>query len=241
MHKSLHLPSLMTCLVAICDEQGFRNQLRLRRRGTLFRIFSHHIDFNVYLCSRLERMQVGGRVGVRDDGDGDSTVFVDLGYRKRDALDGDGSLLHDVALQRLWRGDGEMPIGLTRRFGLEGGKGEEFAYSIDVALDDVSAEGRACCCRQFEVDRRSGCKMQERGTVNGLECEVGREAWRLRLSLDIECGKTDSADCDAVARVQMRCQSWSGDGDTSGAFSGGESDDIACLGDESGEHSSRVA
>src|SRR6266849_8338336 len=184
-------------------------------------------------------MEAGGCVGVGDDGYGD-LIANDGGYGEADAFDGDGAFLDYVAGELGGNGEAEAPVGGCG-VGVDWLEGEQVGSAIDVALDYVASEGRACWSGEFEVDHRFGVKVGEGGAGDGLGGEIGGEAWGEGVGLDVEGGEADSADGDAVAGVEAGDELRpSGDGDAGG--SGGRSDREEGSGgfDQAGEHRYRL-
>ena len=140
-------------------------------------------------------METGGAVGVGNDGNGD-LVADDGGYGQADAFDSDRALFYDVAGERVGDGETELPVGGIGGVGGDGLEGEEGACAIDMALDDVSAEGRAGGCGEFEVDDRLRVQQRECGPGDGLGGEIGGEARRESIGLDVES-------CEARLRVLL--------------------------------------
>lgn len=64
----------------------------------------------------------------------------DGGYGEADAFDSDGALGHDVAGEAFGELEAEAPVGLRGVWG-EGRQGDEGGGAVDVALNDVAAEG----------------------------------------------------------------------------------------------------
>ena len=60
--------------------------------------------------------------------------------------------------------------------GVEGGEGEQGGGAVDVALDDVTAEGEPAGVGELEVDGGGGGEMAEGGAGEGFLGEVGGEA-----------------------------------------------------------------
>ncbi len=69
----------------------------------------------------------------------------------------------------------EAPVGGVEVAGVDGLEGEQGGGAVDVALDDVAAERRACGCGEFEVDDGAGLEAGERGAGDGLGGEIGGE------------------------------------------------------------------
>ena len=132
-------------------------------------------------------MQVGGVVGVGDDGDFDARQAGGRSIKLRDgegdAVDGDGALLDDVGRDVDGEVDGEAPIGGIAA-GVEGDEGDERAGGVDVTLDDMAAEGRAGGRGEFQVDQAARCEEAEGRAGYGFGGEVGGKAagWRSSAS-----------------------------------------------------------
>ena len=148
-----------------------------------------------------------------DDGDGDFVV-VDGGYGEADALDGDGAFFDDVGGEGGGDGEAEAVVGGVGLVRVEGFEGQEGGCVVDVTLDYVASEGGAGGGWEFEVDDGFGAEVREGGAGDGLGGEVGGEAWREGVGLDVEGGEADSADGYAVAGVETANEfRGSGDGD----------------------------
>ena len=74
----------------------------------------------------------------------------------------------------------------------DGLESDEGRGGVDVTLDDVAAEGRAGGGGKLEVDDGVWLEARERRSGDRLGGEVGREAWRKGLGLDVERGEADS-------------------------------------------------
>ena len=85
--------------------------------------------------------------------------------------------------------------GLIGDHRIESGK---YAGAIDVALNDVAAEGAAGGGRQFEIDPGAGSERAERSAVEGLLGEVGVKVSGVR----IEGGETDAGNAERVTFAQ---------------------------------------
>ena len=176
-----------------------------------FGVAGQDVGLDVDQAAGGERVQAGGGVGVGDDGDF-YDVAVDGGDGEGDALDGDGTLGDDVLGEGVGKLKAEAPVGGWGG-GVDGVEGEEGGGAIDVALDDVSAQGRAGGSGEFEVDDGAFVEVGEGGAGDGLGGEVGREAWGECVGLDAEGGDADSADGDAVASVEAGGEGGCRDGD----------------------------
>ena len=108
--------------------------------------------------------------------------------------------------------------------------------AVDVALDDVAAERGAGGSGQLEVDRGALAEVGEGGAGQRLGGEIGGEARREGVGLDVERGEADAVDGDAVARVELGGERGRGDGDAGVAFAAGEGEQGAGGLDQSGEH-----
>ena len=116
--------------------------------------------------------------------------------------------------------------------GDDGVEGGHDAAAVDVALDNVAAEGAAGGGGQFEVDLGAGGERAERGLVEGLLGEVGVEEGRV----DVERGEADAGDAERVAFAQAGGEAGGFDGEAADAASVLEADDGAGLLDDAGEH-----
>lgn len=126
----------------------------------LLGVFGEDVDFKIEWIAGLEGVEIGGGVGVGDDGDGDLCFpcrgVVDGGDGEGDAFDGDGAFFDDVAGERCGRGEVEEPVGVFGCALSDGGESVEVADAVDVALHDVSAEWGAGRGGEFQVDLRAG-------------------------------------------------------------------------------------
>ena len=104
-----------------------------------FGVFAEDVDFDVEGGAGGERAEAGGGVGVGDDG---YFYFVadDGGDGEADAFDGDGALGDDVTGEGFGELDAKAPVGIGGS-GRDGSECEEGGGAVDVALDDVAAEG----------------------------------------------------------------------------------------------------
>ena len=180
-------------------------------------------------------MQVGCGVGVGDDGYLHG-VAVDSGYGEGDALDGDGALGDDVLAEVVGELEGESPVGSGGGFGRDGVQREQGGGAVDVALDDVAAERRACGSGELQVDDGAGAEMGKRGAGDGLGGEVGGEG----SGGDVEGGEADSVDGDAIAEGEACGERWRVDGDAGRSGGGRGGEDGSGGFDEASEHSYRV-
>ncbi len=97
--------------------------------------------------------------------------------------------------------------------GDDGVEGGHDAAAVDVALDDVAAEGAAGGGGQFEIDFCAGGERAEGGVVEGFLGEVGVEVgW-----VDVERGEADAGDAERVAFAEAVGDAGGFDGDTADA------------------------
>ena len=126
-----------------------------------------------------EGVEVRSPIGQRKYGNGDC-LAVEVGDGQADAFNGDRTLVDHPGTDVLGDADFEGPVGglavEVRTCRIDDRiKRAEFPAAIDVALDDVSAEGTAGGGGQFEVDFGSGGEGAEGGLVEGFLGEVGVE------------------------------------------------------------------
>lgn len=176
-----------------------------------FGVFAEDVYLDVEGGAGREGVEAGGGVGVGDDGYLDHVVH-DGGYGEADAFDGDGALGNYVSGKRVGELDAETPVGIGL-VGRDGGEGDEGRGSVDVALNDVASQRRACWCRELKVDDSVGAQVREGGAGDGLGGKVGGEAWGKGVGLDAESRQADAVDCDAIAGVEARGERGRGDGD----------------------------
>ena len=228
----------LVVLVAVVDEVLFGEGEFFWWTLAAFGVFAEDVDFDVEQAAGGERAKAGGLVGVGDDGD---FYFVgDNGSDgEADAFDGDRALGDDVAGEGVGETDAETPVGLGR-VGCDGVECDEGGGAVDMALNDVAAEGRADGCGELQVEDGVGTQVGERGAGESFGCKVGGEARREGVGFDAECGEADAVDCDAVAGVEARGECGRGDGDACCAFSGSDGKEGASGFDESREHKYRV-
>jgi hypothetical protein len=100
-------------------------------------VFREDVGLDIYGSAGLERVQVGGLVGVGDDRDLDARE-IDTRDRETDAVYGDGALRDDLRGELIGELEGETPVG-GGEVGVKGKNGEEFSGGVDVTLDDVAA------------------------------------------------------------------------------------------------------
>ena len=93
--------------------------------------------------------------------------------------------------------------------GLKRGEG---SAAVDVALNDVAAEGAAGGGGEFEVDLGAGSEGAEGGFVEGLLGEVGVE----ELGVNVESGEADAGDAEGVAFAETAGEAGGFDGDDGG-------------------------
>ena len=184
-------------------------------------------------------MEVGAPVGEGEDGDGDRLLPLYCGDGEADAFDGDGAFgdhpLADVGgdadLESPIRG---VAIEVGAGFGDDGIEGGKDAGSVDVALNDVTAERTAGGGGEFEVHFAAGFECTEGRAVEGLVGEVGVEVrW-----LDIEGSEADAGDGEGVAFAESASYAGGFDGDAANAAAVSKGDESAGLLDDAGEHAS---
>jgi hypothetical protein len=221
--------------VAVGDEIVFGEDELVGRLVLLaLGVLAEDVDFDIERAAGSERVQAGGGVGVGDDGYFD-VVVGDGGYGEADAFNGDGALGDDVAGEVVGELEAEAPVGLGG-VGREGGQGDEGGGAVDVALNDVAAEGRTGGGWEFEVEDGVGAEVGEGGAGDGLGGEVGGEARGEGVGLDAEGGEADAVDRDAVAGVEAGGERGGGDGDAGGSCGGGDGEQGAGGFDQAGEH-----
>ena len=125
-----------------------------------------------------EGVEVRSPIGQGKNGNGDG-LAVEVGDGQADAFNGDRTFVDHPGTDVLGDADFEGPVGglaveVRARPGMTGSRAE-FPAAVDVALDDVSAEGTAGGGGQFEVDFGSGGEGAEGGLVEGFLGEVGVE------------------------------------------------------------------
>src|SRR4051812_15274418 len=131
---------------------------------------------------------------LRDQRDREPVV-ADLGHGQRHAVDGDRPLLHDVAQQAGLGVDADDP-----REALLAHLAHD-AETVDVALDDVTAEAVGGAQRQLQVDRRAGLDVPERRAAQRLVHHVGAEQL---AAAHPHGGQADAVDGHRVALAQLR-------------------------------------
>ncbi len=105
-------------------------------------VFREDVGLEIDGRAGREGVQVGGFVGVGDDGDFDAREVRGEVSRdgEADAVYGDGALRDDLRGELIGELEGETPVGGVE-VGVKREDGEEFSGRVDVALDDVAAEG----------------------------------------------------------------------------------------------------
>jgi hypothetical protein len=104
-------------------------------------VLGEDVDLDVEHGAGEQAVEAGRLVGVGDDGDLDDAL-AQRGDGETDALDGDRSLGDDVADEDLGEFKAQAPVGVGGAGG-DGVERDEAGGAVDVALDDVAAEGRA--------------------------------------------------------------------------------------------------
>src|SRR6185436_12932121 len=99
----------------------------------LLDVFRQHIAFQVEAVAGHSRSQRGVAIGVRNDGHGND-VAAYLGHGETDAVDGDRSLVDQVAIELGRDAHLHPPIFVAQLF-----NGQQLADTVDVALHDVAA------------------------------------------------------------------------------------------------------
>src|SRR4051812_21677580 len=112
-------------------------------------VLGDHVDLEVDTIAHPLATEGGHGGGVRDDGDGEAVVGR-LHDGEAAAVDGDRPLLDDVAQEVGWHAHPEV-----------GGRCDDLADGVDVALHDVATEPVAHPYRPFEVDDVAGLYVTE--------------------------------------------------------------------------------
>ena len=135
-------------------------------------------------------MQVRHLDRVRDDGDRAAILFQ-LCNSQADAFNRNRTFVDGVFLDLCGKFDMQPPVlGVGDALELD-----EFADTIDVALNDVAPETAVGLHGQFEIHQRALVNARERSAHPGLGGKIGAEgSWP-----DVERGQADAANRDAVA------------------------------------------
>src|ERR1700728_310144 len=162
----------------------------------LFHILRNQIGFEIHGVAGLERVEIRHLDGMGNDGNCTIPSF-EVRNRETDALNADGALVDGVFLNSSWQLDSQREIF---RIG-DALQCNELSHAIYMALYDVSAEAAICFHRQLQVDQRAIMNARERCEPPGFGSQISAEGARL----DIECGKANATDGDAVAGLQLLC------------------------------------
>ena len=132
-------------------------------------------------------VQIGPRIGVRNDGDGDHIALrrarLPSGNRQADSFNRDRALFHHVAAYGCGNGHPEPPIGeCAVGVRIDGLKAQERACAVDMALHHVAAERSSRRRRQLQIYDRTRRKQGEGSAGHRLRRQIGIKA----AGLDIQ-------------------------------------------------------
>jgi len=199
------------------------------------------VSFEVDRSADRERVEIGAPIGEGKDSDGYRLRSCRFRFhrsdREADSLDGDGAFGDHPVANAVGNANLERPVGgfaIEVRAGLRDNwiKSDESARPIDVALNDMSAEGTARSCGEFEVHLCTGLEEAERGAVEGFLRQIGMEKCRI----EIKCSEADAGDAQRIAFAKSAGDSWSFNGDAADPSAVGKGYESAGLLNDAGEH-----
>jgi hypothetical protein len=144
---------------------------------------------------------------------------VEVGDGEADAFDGYGPFGDHPLADVFGDADFEGPVGgLLVEVGLvdweiTGSRAVSCRSAVDVALDDVAAEGAAGGGGQFEIDLGAGGERAEGGAVEGFLGQVGVE----ERGVDVERGEANAGDAERIAFAETAGEAGSFDRDAADA------------------------
>src|SRR5487761_1061832 len=192
---------------------GFRGLESLARSpgasDELLHVLGDHVDLEVDLGAWLLHAERGALERLGDEADLEPVV-ADPGNGKADAVDGDGTFVHDVPAEARGQADADdLPL-LLRVATDDGGR------AVGVPLDEMAAEPVLKAHRALQVDLGAGSHRLEAGVPQGLPHHVGREAeggGRRRFLSPVRRtwagadqrgnGQADAAHADRVSRFRV--------------------------------------
>src|SRR5436190_14001560 len=170
------------------------NSISVRLVGNeLLQVLREHVDFQIDGSPRRRSAQ-GRPLQRLGDERHREPVVAEVGDGQRDAVDGDRTLLDDVAQQRRLGVDDDDPREpLVTHLAHHG-------EAVDVPLDDVSAQAVGGPQRQLEVDGAVRLERAERRAPQRLVHDVGAEEL---AAAQADGGQADTVDGDRVALAQL--------------------------------------
>ena len=200
-----------------------------RRVSQWMTVFGDLVGLEVEVGADLAIAEGGAVEGFGDESDVEGVV-ADGGEGEADAVKSDRALGCEVVHQVGGRAEGDTPLAVGSV------EGDDLGEAVDVALDEVAAEGLAGEERGFKVDRVAGLEAAEGGEAEGLGDDVEYEPVVAR----IDSGEADARDADGVALPHLRVEAVVIDDKALAGIGKIHGDGAAAGLDDAGEHGGSV-